>query len=104
VEKIELSFLPVSAAPASGNLMLLENALEAAKLTPIEIFRDLRDGWDPAIYAAGKELLTNKGLWDLGRSILRNNRDADAERQAKKVKKAKAKAGVGHHFLTTETV
>jgi hypothetical protein len=101
MEKIELSFLPVSAAPTGGNLMLLENALAAAKLAPIDIFRDLRDGWDPAIYAAGNELLTNKGLWDLGRSILQNNRDAEAERQAEQ--KAKAQAG-SHHFAATETV
>jgi hypothetical protein len=102
VEKIELSFLPVSAAPISGNLMLLENALAAAKLTPIDIFRDLRDGWDPAIYTAGSKLFTNKGLWDLGRSILRNNRRTEAERRAEQ--KAKAKAKSHKRTRATETV
>jgi hypothetical protein len=62
--------------------MLLENALAASRLTPVELFYDLRDGWDPTIYVTvSGEMFVNRGLWDLSRSILRGDRNAEAERR-----------------------
>jgi hypothetical protein len=84
MQKAEVHFLPLASAPVGGGLMLLENVIAASKLGPIELFHDLYDGWDPTIYVAGSgEMFVNRGLWDLGRSILRGDRNAEAERRAK---------------------
>jgi hypothetical protein len=78
-----VQFLPLSVAPPGGGLALLDNALGEDRLSAEEVFRDLRDGWDPTIYlAASGEMLINRGLWRLGRSILRGDREAEAERLA----------------------
>ena len=79
-----ITFLPLSAAPPRGALALLEGVLTADKLTAYAVFKDLADGWDPTVYVtASGDMFVNVGLWDLGRAILRGNREAQVEREGK---------------------
>jgi hypothetical protein len=79
-----ITFLPLSAAPPRGALALLEGVLTADKLTAYAVFKDLADGWDPTVYVtASGDMFVNVGLWDLGRAILRGNREAQVEREEK---------------------
>ena len=76
----EVHFRPVSAAPPGGGLKLLKNALEHDRQDAFSVFTALRDGWSPVVYVTGDgEMFVNEGLWNLGRSILRGDREAVSE-------------------------
>jgi hypothetical protein len=79
----EIHFRPVSTAPPGGGLKLLKNALDHDRQDAFGVFASLRDGWSPTIYVTGDgEMFVNEGLWNLGRSILRGDREAALERAA----------------------
>jgi hypothetical protein len=76
----EVHFRPVSAAPPGGGLKLLKNALDYDQQDAFGVFAALRDGWSPVVYVTGDgEMFVNEGLWNLGRSILRGDREAATE-------------------------
>ena len=76
----EVHFRPVSAAPPGGGLKLLKNALDHDRQDAFGVFTALRDGWAPVVYVTGDgEMFVNEGLWNLGRSILRGDREAVSE-------------------------
>jgi hypothetical protein len=78
----EVHFRPVSTAPPGGGLKLLKNALNHDRQDAFGVFAALRDGWSPTVYITGDgEMFVNEGLWNLGRSILHGDREAENERR-----------------------